>query len=253
MLVAVRLFPSAFWSTDAKSFGWHCRIDFGVQPGEKLSRVGVHFPIVDEAKPVSRLPTEEDVLSDAQVGNQVELLKDNGDPGGLCLARAAKTRAVAGKMNRALVGREDTRENVHQRRFASSVLANHGVQRTRANGQVDPVAGEDEGHAPGPAAAQLAHEAVVDDPPLPDDRDAVAQLLHLAQHVGGEEDRRPGVAPATKQFEEALLDERVEPFSRLVQHQQARRMLERLDDRELLTHAAGVRPDRQGEILVGQP
>jgi hypothetical protein len=74
--------------------------------------------------------------------------------------------------------------------------------------------------APTRALQQLVEAALVDDLSLADDRDAVAELLDLRQHVAREEDRDP--------FGSETLHERphvahpcwVEPCRRLVQEQQ---------------------------------
>ena len=83
----------------------------------------VHPPIVDQAESIERLAAEEDVFGDAQVGNEIELLKDDRDAGLLGFARIAKVDRPAVQQNFARVGRKHAGQNVHQRRFAGAVLA----------------------------------------------------------------------------------------------------------------------------------
>ena len=78
---------------------------------------------------------------------------------------------------------------------------------------------------------------------MPDDRDAVADPLHLREDVGGEEDRPPGGAQLVEDLVEGPLHQRIEALRRLVEDRQLRVVLEGLHDPELLAHAPAVVPD----------
>lgn len=66
----------------------------------------------------------------------------------------------------------------------------------------------------------------------------VAYAFYLGQDVGGEEDRAPAASALFEYVVEGALHERVEAFGRLIENRQWRIMLERLDDADLLAHAA---------------
>jgi len=104
---------------------------------------------------------------------------------------------------------------------------------------------------PDPAGAgvtQLLHGLHGREPATADDRDAAAGPLHLREHVAGEEHRATGVLGLVQQGEEGLLHQRVEPLGGLVEDGHLRVVLQRLDQAELLLHAA--RPAGDGTVEV---
>ena len=68
---------------------------------------------------------------------------------------------------------------------------------------------------------------------LADEGDAVADALHLGQHVRREEHRLPGVARLVDERVELVLHQRVEARGGLVEDEQLRPVHERLDEAEL--------------------
>ena len=129
---------------------------------------------------------------------------------------------------------------------AEAVLADGGVldsrlgerdlQRTRVVGGAQPVAGS-------ALAAQVGERALVDDAPGVDDRDPVAQLLHLGQLVAGEQHRDPFVGETADQRAHVAHPGRVEAGRGLVEDQQARAAQQRGGDPEPLAHAVRVAAD----------
>jgi hypothetical protein len=71
-----------------------------------------------------------------------------------------------------------------------------------------------------------------------DDADALAHLLDLRQDVRGEEDGAPVIAHLEEQLIEFNLVQRIEATARLIEHEQARLVHERLHDADLLFVAA---------------
>ena len=71
-------------------------------------------------------------------------------------------------------------------------------------------------------------------------RDAVAELLHLPEIVGGEEDGGTAGTGVAQQLEECLLRDGVEGGRGLVEDEQAGTVLKRLHEGYLLLHAVGV-------------
>ena len=68
--------------------------------------------------------------------------------------------------------------------------------------------------------AHLGQRAHLDEPALPQDAHPVAQRLHLAHDVRGEEDGLPAVARLVDATAERLLHQRVESARRLVEDEQ---------------------------------
>ena len=89
-----------------------------------------------------------------------------------------------------------------------------------------------------------------DEPPVADDRDAVAQALDLVEVVRGQEDRRAALALLGDDLVELLLHERVQAARRLVEDEQLRRVEERLDEADLLAVAAREVAERPVEVGV---
>ena len=94
-----------------------------------------------------------------------------------------------------------------------------------------------------------------DQPSLPDDRDAIADALHLRENVRREEDGPAFGLEGVEDLVERPLHQRVEAFGRLVEDRQLGIVLKRLDDADLLAHAARVVADEpfQGGRRQFQP
>jgi hypothetical protein len=104
----------------------------------------------------------------------------------------------------------------------------------------DRVAGLDEdGLVTG--GAQLSDRALDDDPAPVDDRDVVAGLLDLVEHVRGEDDRASLLHEGADESAELQDARGVETVHRLVEDQQQRIGEQAASDPEALTHAQRVR------------
>jgi hypothetical protein len=88
---------------------------------------------------------------------------------------------------------------------------------------------------------QLGERPLIDEPPAPQDPDAVAHGLDLAEDVRGEQDRLPALLGLLRARSERHLHQRVETARRLVQQQEIRAGGERRDQLYLLTIALGER------------
>ena len=85
----------------------------------------------------------------------------------------------------------------------------------------------------------------------PDQRDAIARLLDLREHVRRQEHRGPSVPlQLVNRLRERLDHQRVEAVGRLVENQDGRIRRDRLDDAELAAHAVRVVAHRPPEIDV---
>ena len=82
----------------------------------------------------------------------------------------------------------------------------------------------------------------------PQDAHPVAERLHLAQDVRGEEHRLAAVASFTDALPERLLHQRIQPARRLVQDEQVGAGHQRGDQDDLLPVALGVGADLLGRI-----
>src|SRR5690242_17819401 len=122
----------------------------------------------------------------------------------------------------------------------------HAVQRLeRRDGRG---LGEGDGDVVALDVFQLGHAAHAHQPPLADDRHAVAGLLHLGQNMRGEEDGAPIVAHFAHHAVKLLLVERIQAVGWLVQNQQARAVHEGLHDADLALVAAGILTKLAGGI-----
>src|SRR5207248_1116527 len=70
---------------------------------------------------------DEDVLRDAQVGEERRLLEDDRDPGGLRLLRIVEDRLLAVEDHPAGLGAVDAGEDLDERRLAGPVLTDEAV------------------------------------------------------------------------------------------------------------------------------
>ena len=71
-----------------------------------------------------------------------------------------------------------------------------------------------------PAAEQLAESPATTTSPLPQDADAVAEHLDVAQDVAREEDRAPALLLLDDEVAHLLASHRIEPAHRLVEDEQ---------------------------------
>ena len=94
---------------------------------EECSGELVHRRRVEQPGRVVQLAAEIDVLGDGQLGDQVELLVDDGDPVALGVARAVQHQRLAVHRQLARVVRVRAAEDLHQRALARPVLADDGV------------------------------------------------------------------------------------------------------------------------------
>ena len=89
---------------------------------------------------------------------------------------------------------------------------------------------------------------VGDQPAFPHDGHPVAEALHLAERVAGEEDGVPLGCHPLQLSDELVLHERIERGRRLIQDQQPRPVGQGQDEPELLAHAPGHLAGRHLEI-----
>jgi hypothetical protein len=102
-------------------------------------------------------------------------------------------------------------------------------------------------------AGDLRHGAVGDDAPAVQDHDPRADLLHLRQHVGAQDDRDAAFAgDALDHAQHLRLTGRVEAECRLVEEHDRGVADQRAGDAQALAHAAAEVPDRRRRTR-GQP
>ncbi len=87
-----------------------------------------------------------------------------------------------------------------------------------------------------------------DEEPFANDRDVITEVLDLVQHVRRQEHGAALGGDLTDELLELVLDERVEPRSRLVQDQELGLMHERLDERDLLSVPSRELADRTVDL-----
>ena len=109
-------------------------------------------------------------------------------------------------------------------------------ERARVVGRAQAVAGA-------ALAAQVGERALVDDAAGVDDRDAIAQFLHLGQLVAGEQHRDPFAGEAADQQAHVAHAGRVQAGRGLVEDQQPRAAQQRRGDAQALAHAVRVAAD----------
>ena len=136
----------------------------------------------------------------------------------------------------ALLGLEADAVLARWRRARCRAARRASAQRARVVGRAQPVAGA-------ALAAQVGERALVDDAPGVDDRDAVAQFLHLRELVAGEQHRDAFVGEAADQQAHVAHPGRIEAGRRLVEDQQARAAQQRGGDPEPLAHPVRVAAD----------
>ena len=87
---------------------------------------------------------------------------------------------------------------------------------------------------------------------FPDQRDPVAHAIHFGKHVRRHEHRSAALFHVHQEFVEGLLHQRIEPLGRLVQDQEQRVGLKRLNQSELALHAGAVFAQAAAQVAVGE-
>jgi hypothetical protein len=94
--------------------------------GRKLARAGVGCSGIDDA-PARGLAAHEDVLCHRHVGTEREFLVNERDAVTARIERRRRTVGGAVNLDGARIGRERTRQHVHERALAGPVLADQRV------------------------------------------------------------------------------------------------------------------------------
>ena len=123
---------------DREGFDDRLGVERDAEPVEKRAGLAVHAAIVDEAEAADRLAAEEDVLGDAEIGLEVELLVHRDDAEGLGVGRVGDPDRLAGEADRAAVGPVDAGDDFHERRLAGTVLAEERVHLAGAQIEARP-------------------------------------------------------------------------------------------------------------------
>ncbi|MDF2666711.1 MAG: hypothetical protein K0R81_2561 [Microbacterium sp.] len=108
------------------------------RPLGELAHLAAGTGCVDEHRRAG-LVGEDDVLPHPEGGSEQEVLVDDADPGGLRVARRAERHRTVVDLDRPLIGALLPGEDLHERRFARAVLADHGMHAPRADREIDPV------------------------------------------------------------------------------------------------------------------
>ncbi len=129
-------------------------IDVEVEAEAGEGGAGAHAGVVpaDEAQ-AGALAAEADVFRDGEVGDEVDLLVNGADAGGLGLARGARVDGFAVNEGLAGVARVDAGEGFDERAFARSVLAHERVDLAGARAEVHAVERDDARETFGETAA----------------------------------------------------------------------------------------------------
>ena len=98
----------------------------------------------------------------------------------------------------------------------------------------------------------LGHGRNERQPPGPQQADAIAHALDLRQHVGRQEHGAPVATHVVEQGIQRLLHHRVETLGRLVEDDERRVVLERLDEAELALHPGAVLAQLTRQIAGAQ-
>jgi hypothetical protein len=128
------------------------RIEIERERPQCLSCRLVHPGIVDAAEAAGGLVAQKHVLGNGEVGQQRHFLEDSGYAGGQCFARIGEEDLLAGLANFPQIGSMHARQNLHQRRFASAILAHQGVDRSGFESQRNAIHGK--------VAAERLHDVV---------------------------------------------------------------------------------------------
>lgn len=114
---------------DRETLGETVRIDRDTELGEELSGIAPHARTVDQTETVSRLPTDEDVLGDGEVGKERRLLIDDGDPGVFRLGSGVEVDDRTAEAVGSAIETIETGDDLDEGRLSCAVLADEGVDR----------------------------------------------------------------------------------------------------------------------------
>ena len=106
------------------------RIDVGAEPLQHLARPRVHGAVVDD-EAARDLAADEDVLRDAQVRRQQDLLMDQDDAVVFGVDRAGEHDRLTIKRHHPAGRLQVAGKNLHQRRLAGPVLADQRMNLAR--------------------------------------------------------------------------------------------------------------------------
>ena len=124
-------------AADAQLPQFHARVDVQAHLFQILRRLHRRFVPVD-ALALHQLVTEEDVLRDAQLRDQGELLIDDGDARKLAFLDRMELHDLAVQDDVALVAAilMNARQDLHQRGLSRAVLADKAVDLSALNGEI---------------------------------------------------------------------------------------------------------------------
>ncbi len=109
---------------------------------ERLRGALGHVLLVEDAA-TRRFDAQEDVGVRPEVGNERELLIDDGNAAAQGVARRSEVDRCAVPADRARIGYVRARDQPQQRRLAGAVLTDDGVHGPGRDGEVDAVEGGD--------------------------------------------------------------------------------------------------------------
>ena len=96
---------------------------------------------VDGVEPATWVATREDVFRHREIGKDGRLLVHGDDPEPVRVLRAADSLGLTLDEEPAVVGLDDTRQDLHERRLAGAVLADERVHRPGLDREADVVQG----------------------------------------------------------------------------------------------------------------
>jgi len=105
-----------------------------VQGFEQLGSVPVHLLAVNQAEPIGRLPVDENVLGDGQIGGHRQFLVHNTDAQALRMVGVERLDGLAVEQDCPAVALVDASDDQHQGAFAGTVLSDHSVDFARTKG-----------------------------------------------------------------------------------------------------------------------
>ena len=114
-------------------------IDAAIELIKQLRRLALHSSIVEKSECRSELSTEKDICRHGQVTDQIQFLMDNADPTRFRVASSMDDEGLPGEFDLTFVLGDDARQNLHQRTFASAILATQGVEFTQPHVETDRV------------------------------------------------------------------------------------------------------------------
>ena len=112
------------------------RGDVGAEIVDRLGRERIHAPVI-EHEPPAQLAAHENILRDRQMRGEQYLLMHQHDAVMLGIHRAVERHRLSIHRDGPLGRREMAGEDLHQRRLAGTVLADHGMHGAGRERQVD--------------------------------------------------------------------------------------------------------------------